>query len=248
MQKQEKIVQRFDSIAPTYDITNRILSFGIDKSWRKRAVDFVLEKYSHHSINIADIACGTGDMISLWDKRAKLINIVIKSIAGIDPSKGMLEVARKKFIKNEKVRLECAYADNTGLESDWADIISISYGIRNVSEREKALCEFNRVLKNGGYLLVLEFTKRSKKGFMANLRDFYLLKMLPKIGGFISKNKNAYEYLPQSIENFLDKEQFKSELKKAGFQVEIIRSFSFDICSMFVARKVKELDDFSMLD
>ena len=72
--------------------------------------------------------------------------------------------------------------------------------------------------------------------------------MLPKIGGFISKNKNAYEYLPQSIENFLDKEQFKSELKKAGFQVEIIRSFSFDICSMFVARKVKELDDFSMLD
>lgn len=244
MQKQEKIVQMFNNIAPTYDITNRVLSFGIDKRWRKHAVDFTLEKFSHQNINIADVACGTGDMIALWDKRAKLKNTTIKSIVGIDPSQGMLEVASKKFAKNERVRLECAYADNLGLQSDWADIVSISYGIRNVSQRELALREFNRVLKNGGYLLVLEFTKRSKTGFMASLRDFYLLKILPKIGAFISKNKSAYEYLPQSIENFLDKEQFSTELKSAGFQVEVIRSFSFDICSMFVARKVKELDEF----
>ena len=77
---------------------------------------------------------------------------------------------------------------------------------------------------------------------MAGLRDFYLLKVLPKIGGFISKNKDAYQYLPQSIESFLDKDEFKAELKDAGFQVEITKGFSFDISTMFVARKVKELD------
>lgn len=242
MQKQEKIVQMFDNIAPTYDITNRVLSLGIDKMWRKNAVDFVLEKYSNKIINVADIACGTGDMISLWNERANKVGASIKAIAGIDPSAGMLEVAKKKFAKNPKVRLEHAYADNTGLEAEWADIISISYGIRNVSARTAALREFNRVLKIDGYLVVLEFTKRSKDGFMATLRDFYLLKVLPKIGGFISKNKDAYQYLPQSIESFLDKNEFKTELKEAGFQVEICRGFSFDICSMFVARKVKELD------
>lgn len=242
MQKQEKIVQMFDNIAPTYDITNRVLSLGIDKMWRKNAVDFVLEKYSNKIINVADIACGTGDMIALWNERANNVGASIKAIAGIDPSQGMLEVAKKKFAKNPKIRLECAYADNTGLEAEWADIISISYGIRNVSARTAALREFNRVLKIDGYLVVLEFTKRSKDGFMATLRDFYLLKVLPKIGGFISKNKDAYQYLPQSIESFLDKDEFKAELKDAGFQVEITKGFSFDICSMFVARKVKELD------
>ena len=242
MQKQEKIVQMFDNIAPTYDITNRVLSLGIDKMWRKHAVDFVLEKYSNKIINVADIACGTGDMISLWNDRANSVGASIKSIVGVDPSAGMLEVAKKKFAKNPKVRLEHAYADNTGLEAEWADIISISYGIRNVSARTAALREFNRVLKIDGYLVVLEFTKRSKDGFMAGLRDFYLLKVLPKIGGFISKNKDAYQYLPQSIESFLDKDEFKAELKDAGFQVEITNGFSFDISTMFVARKVKELD------
>ena len=137
------------------------------------------------------------------------------------------------------------YFHNTATQNcvllHFADIISISYGIRNVKERSATLLEFNRILKPGGYLLVLEFTKREKKGFISALRDFYLSKILPKIGGAISKQKEAYEYLPSSIENFLDTDSFKTELKEAGFQVEIAQSFSFGISTMFVAKKVVQL-------
>ncbi len=234
MNSQEKIVEMFDKIAPSYDLANRVLSFGIDKSWRKKAVDFVLKKFSNQKISIVDMACGTGDMI------AGCFGVGIKDIVGVDPSSGMLEVAQKKFSKSG-VRFINFLAHESGIEDDFADIISISYGIRNVKERSATLLEFNRILKPGGYLLVLEFTKREKKGFISALRDFYLSKILPKIGGAISKQKEAYEYLPSSIESFLDTDSFKTELKEAGFQVEIAQSFSFGISTMFVAKKVVQL-------
>ncbi|MDO2409429.1 bifunctional demethylmenaquinone methyltransferase/2-methoxy-6-polyprenyl-1,4-benzoquinol methylase UbiE [Campylobacter magnus] len=240
MNSQEKIVEMFDKIAPSYDLANRVLSFGIDKSWRKKAVDFVLKKFSNQTISIVDMACGTGDMIALWQGRAGFFGAGIKDIVGVDPSSGMLEVAQKKFSKSG-VRFINSLAHESGIEDDFADIISISYGIRNVKERSATLLEFNRILKPGGYLLVLEFTKREKKGFISALRDFYLSKILPKIGGAISKQKEAYEYLPSSIENFLDTDSFKTELKEAGFQVEIAQSFSFGISTMFVAKKVVQL-------
>lgn len=241
MNKQEKIVQMFNKIAPSYDLANRILSFGIDKSWRKEAVDFVLHKYSNQKINIVDMACGTGDMISLWLSRPNRFGAVPKNITGVDPSEEMLKIARKKFQRFHNVKFTCALGHESGCESGEADIISISYGIRNVVERAQTLNEFNRILKIGGYLLVLEFTKRDKNGLMSYFRDFYLSKILPVIGGIISKNKEAYSYLPQSIEGFLDTNDFKSELKAAGFQVEVARSFSFGISTMFVAKKIVQL-------
>lgn len=238
MNSQEKIVEMFDKIAPSYDLANRVLSFGIDKSWRKKAVDFVLKKFSNQKISVVDMACGTGDMIALWQGRASAFGAGIKDIVGVDPSSGMLEVAQKKFAG---VKFINSLAHESKLDDDFADIISISYGIRNVKERSATLLEFNRILKPGGYLLVLEFTKREKKGFISTLRDFYLSKILPKIGGAISKQKEAYEYLPSSIEGFLDTDSFKAELKEAGFQVEIAQSFSFGISTMFVAKKVVQL-------
>lgn len=238
MNKQEKIVEMFNKIAPSYDLANRILSFGIDKSWRKTAVDFVLKKYSNRKINVVDMACGTGDMIKLWLSRPNIVGAVPKHIIGVDPSEEMLKIAKQKFSKFHNVSFNCSLAHESGCDTDWADIISISYGIRNVEEREETLKEFNRILQIGGYLLVLEFTKRDKKGFISSLRDFYLSKVLPVVGGFISKDKEAYTYLPQSIEGFLDTESFKAELKNAGFQVEIAQSFSFGISTMFVAKKV----------
>ena len=241
MNKQEKIVEMFNEIAPSYDLANRILSFGIDKSWRKSAVDFVLKKYSNRKISVVDVACGTGDMIKLWLSRPNIVGAVPKSIIGVDPSEEMLKIARKKFERFHNVKFICALGHQSGCESGEADIISISYGIRNVIEREQTLKEFNRILKIGGYLLVLEFTKRDKDGFMSYFRDFYLAKILPVIGGMISKNKEAYTYLPQSIEGFLDTQSFKSELKAAGFQIEVARSFSFGISTMFVAKKVTHI-------
>ncbi len=236
--QQEKIVEMFNQIAPTYDRANRVLSFGVDTSWRKSACRFVLEKFMGDKVTVVDVACGTGDMIGIWETTARALKIAISRIVGIDPSEGMLSVARKRFPAHEFV---LAYADATGLEEGCADIVSISYGIRNVVEREAALREFNRILKIGGYAVVLEFTKREKGGIITRARDFYLAKILPKIGGFISKNAAAYEYLPNSIENFLSKEDFCAELKNAGFQVEIARGYSFDVSTLFVARKVREV-------
>ncbi|WP_149707525.1 bifunctional demethylmenaquinone methyltransferase/2-methoxy-6-polyprenyl-1,4-benzoquinol methylase UbiE [Campylobacter concisus] len=239
MQKQEKIVDMFNQIAPTYDVANRVLSLGVDVSWRKFACRYMLEIFKERSINIVDVACGTGDMMGLWSEISKEFGVQIKSLTGIDPSSGMLKEARAKFPNFKFIE---AYADNTTLASGEAQILSISYGIRNVVERKAALREFNRVLALNGYVVVLEFTKRQKKGFITALRDFYLSKILPKIGGFISKNKEAYEYLPSSIENFLDAKSFCDELATAGFEIELCKGFSMDISTLFIAKKVREIN------
>lgn len=239
MQKQEKIVDMFNQIAPTYDVANRVLSLGVDVSWRKFACRYMLEIFKNKSINIVDVACGTGDMMGLWSEMAKEFGVEVKSLTGIDPSSGMLKEARTKFPNFKFIE---AYADNTTLTSGEAQILSISYGIRNVVERKAALREFNRVLAPDGYVVVLEFTKRQKKGLITSLRDFYLSKILPSIGGFISKNKEAYEYLPSSIENFLDAKSFCDELVEAGFEIELCKGFSMDISTLFIAKKVKEIN------
>ncbi|WP_103624421.1 bifunctional demethylmenaquinone methyltransferase/2-methoxy-6-polyprenyl-1,4-benzoquinol methylase UbiE [Campylobacter concisus] len=239
MQKQEKIVDMFNQIAPTYDVANRVLSLGVDVSWRKFACRYMLEIFKERSINIVDVACGTGDMMGLWSEISKEFGVQIKSLTGIDPSSGMLKEAKAKFPNFKFIE---AYADNTTLASGEAQILSISYGIRNVVERKAALREFNRVLALNGYVVVLEFTKRQKKGLITSLRDFYLSKILPKIGGFISKNKEAYEYLPSSIENFLDAKSFCDELAAAGFEIELCKGFSMDISTLFIAKKVREIN------
>ncbi|EAJ8746103.1 MULTISPECIES: bifunctional demethylmenaquinone methyltransferase/2-methoxy-6-polyprenyl-1,4-benzoquinol methylase UbiE [Campylobacter] len=235
MQKQEKIIEMFNQIAPTYDKANRILSFGADVAWRKKACQRVMSLYLKKDLKIADIACGTGDMIEIWQESALKMEKNILNIKGIDPSSGMLNIAKEKFPNVEFIE---AGAQNLPLESQSLDILSISYGIRNVVERQKALSEFARVLQKDGILVVLEFTKREKGGFIAACRDFYLKNILPSIGGIISKNKSAYEYLPNSIEGFLSKEEFILELKNAGFEILDYKSFSFGVSSMFIAKKL----------
>ncbi|MBS4406448.1 bifunctional demethylmenaquinone methyltransferase/2-methoxy-6-polyprenyl-1,4-benzoquinol methylase UbiE [Campylobacter vulpis] len=234
MQKQEKIIEMFNQIAPTYDKANRILSFGADVSWRRKACERVLKIYENDNLNIVDVACGTGDMIEIWQESVQKIHKNIKQIRGIDPSLQMLKEAKRKFKSVEFIE---AGAQDLPLESESVDILSISYGIRNVVERQRALGEFARVLKKGGILLVLEFTKREQGGVVGFFRDFYLKNILPSLGGFISKNKEAYAYLPNSIEEFLSKEEFMLELESVGFKNVDFKSFSFGVSSMFIVRK-----------
>ncbi|CZE45894.1 bifunctional demethylmenaquinone methyltransferase/2-methoxy-6-polyprenyl-1,4-benzoquinol methylase UbiE [Campylobacter geochelonis] len=238
MQKQEKIVEMFNAIAPTYDKANRAISLGLDTSWRKTACQVILSKFINREASIADVACGTGDMLGLWHDMAKGFNVKLNRLVGIDPSSGMLNEAKKKFANLEFIE---ASAENTTLENESVDVLSISYGIRNVVERVKALEEFNRVVKMGGYVVVLEFTKTPKKGIVTYFRDLYVSKVLPKIGEMISKNKEAYEYLPSSIGNFLDTQSFIKELEKCGFEMEVVKGFSFDVSTMFIAKKVRNL-------
>ena len=232
--KQQKIVQMFDDIAGTYDTANRVLSMGIDIQWRKTACDETFARYSKPIDLIVDVACGTGDMMGYWAKQAKKAGRQIGKILGVDPSVGMTDVGKQKFPEFEFVISE---ATKLPLDNEIADILSISYGIRNVVKRQEAFVEFSRVLKTGGYVVILEFTKDDKKGLLFGIKDFYMNKVLPKIGGFISKNKEAYEYLPNSIEGFLTSSMLQKELDVAGFETEFVKSFSMDISTLVIARK-----------
>ena len=234
MSKQEQIVRMFDSIAKNYDLVNRVLTFGIDKNWRKSAIKKTLELIDKNDVKILDVACGTGDMIEIFKKEASKKNINL-TICGLDPSIGMLAQAKKRF---PEVKFYKAYATDIPCESNSLDGVSISFGIRNVVEIKKAISEFNRVLKKGGIVTVLEFTKANKANKLRKCVDFYSNKILPKIGGFLSKNKEAYTYLPNSIENFYTSEELASLFKKGGFKIEKLSSFNLGQVTLLIARKI----------
>jgi demethylmenaquinone methyltransferase/2-methoxy-6-polyprenyl-1,4-benzoquinol methylase len=232
--KQEKIVKMFDDIAPTYDTANRVMSMGVDIQWRKKACDETFLRYKEPIELIVDVACGTGDMMGYWKKQAQKSHREVRKLLGVDPSVGMVEVGKKKFPDFEFI---ISKATQIPLNDNSADILSISYGIRNVVERMDAFKEFARVIKPGGYVVILEFTKDEKKGLLHSLKNFYLNKILPTIGGMISKNKEAYTYLPNSIEGFLTSTMLQKELDEAGFSTEFAKSFSMDISTLVIARK-----------
>lgn len=236
MGKQEKIVSMFNDIAGTYDVANRVLSMGIDKSWRNKACNKTFELYNNTKIEkIVDVACGTGDMIDYWQKVAKSNNIALENIVGVDPSVGMMEVAKKKLPDVEFIE---AGAAQMPLDSDTADIISISYGIRNVVQRQEAFHEFARVLKKDGLVVISEFTKNEKTNPLDYLTDFYMNKVLPILGGLISRNKEAYTYLPNSIDEFLTTDNLCKELKEAGLEPVHVKAFSMNISTLIIARKI----------
>ena len=236
MEKQEKIVSMFNNIAPTYDKANRVLSMGIDKSWRDKACNKTFELYGKKEIEkIVDVACGTGDMIIFWKQNANKKGITLKNIVGIDPSVGMMEVGKKKL---PEVQFIEAGAASMPLDSSSADIISISYGIRNVVQRQEAFDEFARVLKKDGLVVISEFTKNKKEKLLDHLTDFYMNKILPILGGLISKNKEAYTYLPNSIDEFLTTENLCKELKIAGLEPIHVKAFSMNISTLIIARKI----------
>ena len=235
-EKQEKIVTMFDDIASTYDLANRVLSFGIDIQWRKKGCDKAFEILDKKELTqVTDVATGTGDLLIYWKEQAKKNGVNIEKYVGIDPSVGMLEVARGKvdfaeFIEGKAQKLPIA--------DESTDVISISYGIRNVVDRVEALQEFNRALKPNGIVVILEFTKQERSGVLDKFVDFGMKKVLPRVGGLISKNYEAYKYLPESIEEFLTTEMLAKELEEAGFEMKYTKSFSMGISTLLVAQKI----------
>ncbi len=221
---QEKIVKMFDEIAESYDLVNRVISLGSDKIWREKAIKETLN-FSFENPSILDVACGTGDMIEIWKKYTP-------KVVGLDPSEKMLEVAKKRF---KDVKFYHGFAQNLPFEKESFDIVSISFGIRNVVEIDKAIEEFARVLKRDGILLILEFTKPDKKSFLRNCIDLYSKKILPKIAGAISGKKEAYEYLPNSIENFYTLNELCQKLNK-NFTILKAKNFKLSPTSMIIAK------------
>ena len=233
--KQAKIVEMFDNIADTYDLANRVLSMGIDIQWRKKGCDKAFEILHKKELSqVTDVATGTGDLLIYWREQAQKNGVKIERYVGVDPSVGMLEVARKKvdfaqFIEGKAQALP--------IEDESSDVISISYGIRNVVDRVEALQEFHRALKPGGIVVILEFTKQERRGPIDKIVDFGMKQILPRVGGLISKNYEAYKYLPDSIEEFLTTEMLSKELEEAGFEMKYAKSFSMGISTLLVAQK-----------
>jgi demethylmenaquinone methyltransferase/2-methoxy-6-polyprenyl-1,4-benzoquinol methylase len=234
--KQADIILMFNKIAKTYDLANRILSIGIDKIWRKKACNIAYKIYNKKHLDlIVDVACGTGDLMIDWKKFANLSDIYIDKIVGVDPSVGMMKVGKMKI--KDAIFIE-AGAENMPLENECADIISISYGIRNVIQRQKGISEFARVLKPNGLMVILEFTKDEKKGVLRTFKKFYMHNIMPIIGGLISGNKEAYVYLPESIDNFITTKQMCEELEEVGLKPIFVQGYSLDMSTTFIAKKI----------
>ena len=234
-EKQEKIVTMFDDIASTYDKANRVLSMGIDIQWRKKGCDKAFEILAKKELGqVTDVATGTGDLLIYWKEQAAKNGVNIEKYVGVDPSVGMLDVARSKVDFAEFIE---GKAQELPVDDESSDVISISYGIRNVVDRVEALQEFNRALKPGGLVVILEFTKQERRGIVDKVVDFGMKNVLPRVGGFISKNYEAYKYLPDSIEEFLTTEMLAKELEEAGFEMKYTKSFSMGISTLLVAQK-----------
>jgi demethylmenaquinone methyltransferase/2-methoxy-6-polyprenyl-1,4-benzoquinol methylase len=234
-EKQDKIVGMFDDIASTYDKANRVLSMGIDIQWRKKGCDKAFEILGKKELGqITDVATGTGDLLIYWREQAAKNGVSIEKYVGVDPSVGMLEVARGKVDFAEFIE---GKAQVLPIANESTDVISISYGIRNVVDRVEALQEFNRALKLGGLVVILEFTKQERRGLVDKIVDFGMKNVLPRVGGFISKNYEAYKYLPDSIEEFLTTEMLSKELEEAGFEMKYTKSFSMGISTLLIAQK-----------
>jgi demethylmenaquinone methyltransferase/2-methoxy-6-polyprenyl-1,4-benzoquinol methylase len=234
--KQEDIITMFNKIAKTYDLANRILSVGIDKTWRKKACNMAYSLYNKsHLTSVVDVACGTGDLMIDWKKYASQNGIQLDKIVGVDPSVGMMEVGKTKI--PDGVFIE-AGAESMPLEDNSADIISISYGIRNVVKRAEGMAEFARVLKPNGLMVILEFTKDEKTGILRTMKKFYMNNIMPIIGGMVSGSRDAYTYLPTSIEEFITSEQMCEELKAVGLEPIFVQSYNLDMSTTFIARKI----------
>lgn len=228
--KKQQVEQMFDNIAPRYDFLNHFLSLGIDLWWRKIAING-LKKYQPKQI--IDVATGTGDFAFESLKRLNP-----DFVTGVDISEGMLQLARVKAKdrKTERISFSKGDSENLNFEDNSFDAATVAFGVRNFENLEKGLEEIKRVLKPGGRLVVLEFSKPSVFP-VKQLYHFYFRYILPTTGKIISKDSSAYTYLPESVNAFPEGQQFTNILEKLGYQECKSRALTFGICSLYTACK-----------
>jgi demethylmenaquinone methyltransferase / 2-methoxy-6-polyprenyl-1,4-benzoquinol methylase len=212
MEEKKKMVESmFNSIAWRYDFLNHFLSFGVDLLWRRRAIRLI----ARHKENplILDVATGTGDLTIAASK------ITNEKISGIDISENMLAIGRAKIArKGLENRIELLKGDSEEIkfEDKTFDVTMVAFGVRNYSDPLKGLSEMCRVTRPGGMIMVLEFSK--PQGWLfRKIYIFYFLRILPFFGRLFSKDKKAYNYLPDSVMKFPDNKEFLDILAKAGY-------------------------------
>lgn len=231
LSKKEQVAGMFDGIAARYDLLNHLLSLGIDKGWRKKAIREVAVISPK---NILDVATGTGDLAI-----AAVKALPDAHITGLDISVGMLDVGRKKVAAlslSNRIAMQDGDSEALPFADDSFDAVMCAYGVRNFDHLEAGLREMQRVLRPGGRLAVLEFSK--PKAFpMKQLYHFYFKAMLPLIGRMVSKHSKAYTYLPASVAAFPEGADFLDILGRCGFTGAKARPLTFGITTLYTAGK-----------
>jgi demethylmenaquinone methyltransferase/2-methoxy-6-polyprenyl-1,4-benzoquinol methylase len=228
--KKEQVEEMFNSIAHRYDFLNRFLSLGIDRAWRKKAISYL--KPLAPKV-ILDVATGTGDLA------LEAISLSPTQIIGIDIAEQMLVYGREKIeAKGLSAIIEMVNGDGEQLPfpNNNFDAITVAFGVRNFQNLSKGLKEMNRVLKPGGRIVVLEFSKPNSFPFKQGY-NFYFTYILPVLGNLLSNSKNAYTYLPESVKHFPEGADFAAFLKDAGFKNMIVKPLTFGTCSLYIADK-----------
>ena len=231
LSKKEQVADMFNSIALRYDFLNHFLSAGIDVYWRKIALK---QLAAIKPQSLLDVATGTGDLAIMAEKILKPTKII-----GIDISEGMLEIGRQKIKKAGLEHIiELSTGDSEAIKhpNNSFDAVTVSFGVRNFEHLELGLSEIYRVLKPGGKLVILEFSK--PKGFLIKfIYNFYMKIITPLIGKMISKNKNAYSYLDASIKKFPEGKEFIKVLDEIGYQNTQSKTLSLGICTIYFGIK-----------
>lgn len=232
--KKEQVRDMFNSIAHKYVFLNSVLSAGIDKIWRKKAVRFLKKQLSENpNPLIADIATGTADFA------IALMPIKQSKVIGLDISEGMLKEGQKIVNKTpykERIELKLTDAESIGFAENHFDAAVCAFGVRNFENLEQGLSEICRVIKKGSYFVILEFSE-PKVFPIKQLYHFYSKTVMPFIGRLFSKSSTAYTYLPNSIKAFKKDEELVEVLKNVGFEDASYKHLSFGIVSMYFARK-----------
>ena len=236
MPKKENVRQMFDSIAPDYDRLNHIMSLNVDRGWRRRALRRIVD--TDGPLEVLDLACGTGDF-SLAIARRMIRRGVSGHVAGVDLSAGMLAVMNEKIAAaglSERISTAQGDGERLPFADGTFDRVTIAFGIRNFENREAGLREMCRVLKPGGRLVILELSVPENR-IVRWFYNLYFLHILPWIGGRVSGDKAAYNYLPASVVKFPGRKAFMATLGDCGFSDVRHRAFTLGICRMYTGEK-----------
>ena len=224
-----RVREMFATIAGRYDLLNHLLSGNTDKRWRRIVANRVRDKLSSSSSSVLDVACGTGDL------SLTLFEITGARVVGTDFCRPMLQIAAGKM--SGRIRLIEGDALDLPFRDGTFDVVTIAFGLRNLSSVESGLAELSRVLKPGGWVAVLEFS-RPANAILRPLFNVYFTKVLPWMGGLIS-SRSAYTYLPASVQKFPDQSQLSLLMKQAGFGQVSYENLTGGIAALHMGRKLE---------
>jgi demethylmenaquinone methyltransferase / 2-methoxy-6-polyprenyl-1,4-benzoquinol methylase len=225
-----RVREMFGRIAKRYDLLNHLLSGNVDKRWRRIVSVRVREKLSSHDARVLDVACGTGDLsLTLFD-------ITGARVVGTDFCRPMLELAARKMA--DRIPLIEGDALNLPFRDGSFEVVTIAFGLRNLASVEGGLAELCRVLKPGGWVAVLEFS-RPANAILRPLFGLYFTRVLPLMGGLISGSRSAYSYLPASVQKFPDQAQLSLLMQQAGFDQVQFENLTGGIAALHTGRRPK---------